>query len=256
MGFAAANNRAFERMAGRYALLLNTDTVLTEGAVETLLDYMENNPAVGMVCGQLLNRDGSLQNSFANFPGPVSLFLNELLLRLLFAKRFPRKRTRIPVPVDVDSCIGACLMVRKAAMAAVGLLDEAYFFFFEETDWACRMWRAGWKVCFVPQARIFHYQGQSVGHSLRSRMLFYRSRYIYLRKWFKRSYPLLYGLVFIRLLLDTGLNLAGWALTLGCHTGIRKKLDVYANLVLWHLKGCPDDMFQPGQAGAKNDKIV
>ena len=76
LGFAAANNRAFKRMRGRYALLLNTDTVLTEGAVETIYNFMvKHHPDVGMACGQLLNQDGSKQNSFANFPSLAAFLI-------------------------------------------------------------------------------------------------------------------------------------------------------------------------------------
>ena len=70
-------------------------------------------------------------------------------------------------------------------MDDVGLLDERFFFYFEETDWACRMREAGWKVFFVPGARFFHAQGQSVGPEASGRLLYYRSRYQYLKKWFE-----------------------------------------------------------------------
>jgi len=82
LGFAAANNIALESMSGRYALLLNTDTILTNGAVENLFDFMEKNQDAGMACGQLLNQDGSKQNSIANFPGILSLLGNESLLQI------------------------------------------------------------------------------------------------------------------------------------------------------------------------------
>ena len=241
LGFAAANNQAFSKMRGRYALLLNTDTVLVKGAVAEIYRFMENHPDVGMACGQLLNSDGSRQNSFANFPGLASLVLGESLLQFIFPRKYPGKRKAISRPMEVDSCIGACLMVRAKAMETVGWLDENFFFFLEETDWACRMKKAGWKVCIVPSARIFHLQGQSVGHDIRSRILFYRSRYFYFKKWHRDRYGLIRMIVFLRLLLDAGLNLAGFVGTLGIHAGIRKKLDIYAKLIAWHLKGCPHD---------------
>ncbi len=239
LGFAAANNQAFANMQGRYALLLNTDTVLTEGAVAEIYRFMESHPDVAMACGQLLNADGSRQNSFANFPSLASLIFGEALLQLLFPKKYPGKRKEIFDPMEVDSCIGACLMVRAAAMETVGWLDENFFFFLEETDWAFRMKQAGWRVCIVPSARIFHFQGQSVGHDIRSRILFYRSRYFYFKKWHQDIYGFIRVLVFFRLLMNAGLNLAGFVGTLGIHAGIRKKLDVYTKLIAWHFKGCP-----------------
>ena len=98
LGFAAANNRAFRCMKGRYALLLNTDTLLTPGAIKKLYDFMENRPNVGMACGQLLNQDGSKQNSMADFPSFVSLLCNETILRMLMPGKFPvsDENTRLP----------------------------------------------------------------------------------------------------------------------------------------------------------------
>lgn len=241
LGFAAANNIALERMCGQYALLLNTDTILTSGAVENLFDFMEKNPTAGMACGQLLNQDGSKQNSIANFPGILSLLCNESLLQTLFPEKYPGKRREYKKPVEVDSCIGACLMVRKKAMDEVGLLDKRYFFFFEETDWAYRMKQTGWKIYFVPSAGIFHIQGQTVGHNAGSRIMFYRSRYIYFKKWHSRSYLLVRLIIFVRLLINAILSLAGVVATLGMHAGIRRKLSVYSRLILWHLAGCPED---------------
>ena len=124
LGFAAANNRAFERMEGRFALMVNTDVMVTEGAVQELFHFMEKNEEAGMVCGQLLNLDGTKQNSIANLPSPWLLLTNETLLRILFPKAYPSKLRQYESPIEVESCIGACLMVRKEAMDTVGLLDE------------------------------------------------------------------------------------------------------------------------------------
>jgi GT2 family glycosyltransferase len=240
-GFAAANNLAFKRMNGRYAVLLNTDTVLTTGAIEAIYDFMEKTPAAGMACGQLLNPDGSKQNSIANFPGLPSLLLNETLLRILLPGRYPSKRKEYQSPIEVDSCIGACLMVRKKTMDHVGHLDDDYFFFFEETDWARRIKQSGWKIYFVPTARIIHFQGRSVGHNVRSRILYYRSRYIYFKKWHRDIRGLVQGIIFLRLLINAALSLVGFIGTLGLHSGIRAKVDTYSKLIAWHLSGCPDE---------------
>lgn len=241
LGFATANNQAFKRMSGRYALLLNTDAMLTKGAINDFYGFMENNPDAGMACGQLLNPDGSKQHSFANFPGLPSLLFGEALLERLFPNRYPSKRNTGLSPIEVDSCIGACIMVREKVIQKVGLLDESFFFFFEETDWARRMKQAGWKVCMVPSAQIYHIQGQSVGHNVRSRILFYRSRYIYFKKWHRNIFSLVRGIVFLRLLINAALNLLGFIGTLGMHASIRAKLDTYAKLIIWHLEGCPDE---------------
>jgi GT2 family glycosyltransferase len=131
-------------------------------------------------------------------------------------------------------------MVRKKAMDEVGLFDERYFFFFEETDWAYRMWRGGWIVFFVPSAEIFHMQGKTVGSGASSRIMFYRSRYLFLRKWRRRSFPLFYAIIFLRLLTNTVLSMAGVVLTFGLENSTKKRFVIYIRLILWHLRRCPE----------------
>ena len=238
LGFAAANNKALRRMTGRYALLLNTDAVLTEGAAECLLRFMDSHPQAAMGCGQLLNADGTKQNSIANFPTLLTLLCNETLLRILMPKKFPSKRQEYTAPIPVDSCIGACLVVRKASMDEVGLLDERYFFFMEETDWALSMKKAGWRSWLVPEARIYHLQGQSAGDNVEARKMFYRSRYQYLRKWHGNLIYLFGMAVVTRLLVNVALNGAGVLLSVGMAHDIRHRLRRYASLLGWHLRGC------------------
>lgn len=239
LGFAVANNLALRKARGRYALLLNTDAFLTDGAVLTLFRFMERTPQAAMAGGQLLNLDGTRQNSIANFPSLALLLTNEALLQLLFPRKYPGKLRPATSPIPVESCIGACILVRRTAMEAVGLLDERYFFFFEETDWARRMREAGWKIFFVPDARIFHAQGQSVGHETGSRQLFYRSRYQYFRKWYPRSYPVFHAAIIVRLLMNTLLTGLAVLATGGSVPNLRRRLRGYGKLVLWHLRGCP-----------------
>ena len=80
------------------------------------------------------------------------------------------------------------MLIRKKALDDAGFFDDRYFFFFEETDLAYALRRAGWKIYQVPDAFIYHLQGQSIGHSAESRIEFYRSRYQFLRKWHNRTY--------------------------------------------------------------------
>jgi len=240
LGFAAANNQAFRQMNGRYALLLNSDTVLTNGAARELYGFMEVTPEAGMACGQLLNQDGSKQNSIANFASLLTLLSNETVLRMVMPNRFPSKRRDYVSPIKVDSGIGACLIVRKAAMDDAGYFDERYFFFFEETDWAYRMKRGGWATYFVPSARIFHAQGKTVGSGVNSRIMFYRSRYLFFRKWHPRSYLVFYLIIFFRLLINVILSFMGLVITLGLETSTRKRFVVYIQLIAWHLRGCPE----------------
>jgi GT2 family glycosyltransferase len=235
-GFGAANNQAMHVMSGRYALLLNSDTVLKDNAVSELFVFMEAHSDTAMACGQLLNADGSKQNSIAGFPTLLTLLTNMPLLESLFPKRYPSKRYHYRQPIEIDSGIGACLLVRKKAIDEVGMFDERYFFFFEETDWAHQMKKAGWKIFHVPTAFIYHLQGQSIGRDVRSRIEFYRSRYQFFRKWKSRPYFILVSAVIvIRLFINWLLTSAAMIVTLGMQKEMRDKWVVYSRLFLWHF---------------------
>ena len=239
-GFGAANNQALRIMTGRYALLLNSDAMLTENAASELLACLEKHPGAAMACGQLLNADGSRQNSIAAFPTLSTLMANMPLLEYLFPGRYPGKRQTYTGPVEVDSGVGACLMVSKRAIDEAGMFDERYFFFFEETDWAYRMRRAGWQVLHVPTAFIYHLQGQSIGRNVRSRIEFYRSRYQFFRKWRSGPYYLAVRVVIpFRLVMDWLLTSLGVLLTLGLQRGLRDKWVIYGRLLIWHFRRCP-----------------
>ena len=237
-GFGAANNQGFAVMKGKYALLINTDAVLTNGAARKLWAFAEATPDAAIVCGQLLNADGSKQNSVAAFPTWLILAANTSLLEYLFPVKYPSKRYEHASPLEVDSAIGACMLIRKKALDNVAFFDERYFFFFEETDLAYAMRRAGWRVYQVPDALIYHLQGQSIGRNVRSRIEFYRSRYQFLRKWHDGVYlRVAAGIIFFRLLADTLLNGVGVILTLGMAAGLRQKLFTYLQILKWHFSG-------------------
>ncbi len=235
LGFGAANNQAFRQMNGRYALLLNTDSRLIDGAAAELLRFMENQPDVGAACGQLLFLDGSKQYSFDAFPTFLSLFLNTSLLRVIFPGKYPNRKKDISAPIEVDSCLGACMMVRREAMSEVDFFDEDYFFFFEETDLAYRLNQAGWKAFFIPNAHAYHLQGETVGEGLNPRILFYRSR----RTFFKKTHPytfLLYeSAVFIRLLMNLSFTSIGMLFTMGLHPDLKERFFILLRLMAWNL---------------------
>jgi hypothetical protein len=241
LGFAAANNRGLDLSVGKYCLLLNSDTVVSSGAVEAVVAYLEKNEDVGIAGLQLLNADGSRQNSIANFPSLSTELFNKSLLRRLAPGSFPGKERSYPGPIDVESVIGACLFVRRKAMEQVGLLDEEYFLYLEETDWCLRMRKAGWRVIHYPGASIHHLQGKSVaGVYVRARIEYFRSRYLFFRKHLspRACFLLKSGLV-----LKTAVNLL-FHLLLSAATFFsvrrrRERMLLYWAILRWHARGCP-----------------
>lgn len=241
VGFAKAVNLALRRMNGKYAVLLNNDTLLKRDAIRLIIELMEQEPDIGMCGGQLLNADGSKQNSIANIPNLITELTNKSFLRRVWPSKFPGKELKLQRPIEVESLIGACLVVRKKAIEDVGLLDEAYFFFFEETDWCLRFRQHGWKIFFHPAAEIVHFQGGTAKKEyVRSKIEYWKSRYIFFRK--HRSITeqkILCISLFLRLVLAFTFSIVCNAFTFFAVEQWRKKSTVYFHLLHWHIKGCP-----------------
>lgn len=244
LGFAGANNQALKISKGKYVLLVNPDAKIKGQAIEELFSFMEGHSRAGISGVQLLNSNGSKQNSIANFPSLATELLNKSLLRWLFPKKFPGKERKYSEPIEVDSVIGACMMVRRQAAEQVGILDERYFLFLEETDWCFRMKKAGWKVYHVPQAEVEHFQGKSAGEVReKARVEFYRSRYYFFKKnrgnlqWL----ILLIG-IWIKLMAEfVWTGIANLFTFFGIQR-LKERFLVYAHLLWWHLKFCPEGM--------------
>lgn len=192
LGFAAAHNQALRRARGRNWLVLNSDAAPAPGALRTLVDFLDRNPGVAVAGPKLRYPDGSAQPSRRRFPTVVTLFLestqlqryspdNRVLRRYYVADR-PDDELQ-----DVDWLVGACLCVRAAAAADVGLFDERYFMYSEELDWCRRFRAAGWRVVYVPSAEVVHVEGGSSQHDLAARdRLFQASKLSYAAKWHGR----------------------------------------------------------------------
>ena len=244
LGFAKATNQGLKHSSGKYLLLLNPDTEVKKGAIQELVRFMEAHPDAGIAGAQLLNGDGSRQNSIANFPSLATELLNKSLLRRAFPKKFPGKEKNYLGPIEVDSVIGACMVTRRETLEQVGVLDEDYFLFFEETDWYFRIKKAGWKVFHLPQAKVVHFQGRGAEAKKReAKVEYFHSRYQFFRKnrggfqWFL----LLIGLM-VKLGFELLFTLIGCLLTWFLIKRWRKRLWIYAYLVAWHLRFCPRAM--------------
>lgn len=164
-GFAAANNQAFPLCQGEYVLLLNSDTVVLDGALDKMVAHMHGHDRVGALGCKLLNADGSLQPSAHNFYSTLGSLVENRVATMLWPKRYAHTPLLEffdhSVPRKVDWVCGAVLMVRREVLRQVGMLDDSFFMYGEEIDWQMRMKRAGHEVWFIPQARIIHYGGGS-----------------------------------------------------------------------------------------------
>jgi hypothetical protein len=156
-GFAAANNQALAQATGRFVLLLNTDTIVHGDVLPAAVAWMDARPAIGILGPRILNRDGSVQGSAQAFPT-----LRRLLRQTAGLHKSEVPNLGLTTDGTAEVISGCAIFVRRAAMAKVGLLDEAFFFYGEETDWCRRFLCAGWKVMFAPVGEITHFGGGSV----------------------------------------------------------------------------------------------
>ncbi len=150
VGFAKANNQALALANARYALLLNNDTVVKDGAFDKLVEFMDNHPRAGACGPRLLNPEGTIQRQGS-----------WLSRRFWLAKK----------PVTVDFVVGACLLVRKEVVDQVGYLDENLFFYNEDLDWCLTIRKAGYKIYFLPEAEVIHFGGASSRRAFNPQLL-------------------------------------------------------------------------------------
>jgi len=241
LGFAQAVNLAAKSAAGEFLLLLNSDARHAPDALVQAVEWMRANPNCAVVGGQLLNSDGTRQNSIANFPTLATELFNKSLLRRIRPKKFPGKEQIFTKPIEVESVVGAFMLIRKSVWDMLGGLDERFFFFFEETDFCRQVRQKKLNVMHLPQVHVWHGQGQTAKQvSAAARIEYWRSRYCYFAKNFGATtqFALIVGLL-LRLLIDwlaAGL-LTG--LTLGQNSRWRLRLQICSRLVVWHLRGCP-----------------
>lgn len=212
-GFAYANNLGLRRAgfngsgpaqvaAPRYALLLNPDTVLPPTALVDMVDFMDRRPDTGAAGPKLVRLDGSLDLACRrSFPSPEVSFYRMIGFSKLFprSRRFGRYNMTFVDPdelLEVDSVVGAFMIVRREAIEQAGLLDETYFMYGEDIDWAYQIKANGWKIYYNPAVTVTHIKRAASRHSSKAKVEFYRAMDIFYRKFYANKTPFwLHGLV-------------------------------------------------------------
>lgn len=189
LGFAAGNNVAIRQASGRYVVLLNPDTRVENGALQKMVAWMDAHPDVGVAGPKLLNPDGTIQRSVRRFPALADQMLILLKLHRLFPGLAPLKKYfaadfDYDEESDVDQVMGAAFFVRREVFEKIGLLDEAFFIWFEEVDFCKRAREAGFRVVYAPAASITHRGGESFAKefTLKKQRYFNASMRTYFRK--------------------------------------------------------------------------
>jgi GT2 family glycosyltransferase len=167
IGFSAANNLALRRSRADAVLLLNPDTEVYDGTLDTCLARLAADPAIGLVGAKLVREDGELDHAAKrSFPTPLAALAHFSGIgrgAAAGASLSQYRATHLSEddPGEVDAVNGAFMLCRAAAVAEVGLLDEGYWLYMEDLDWCHRFWDAGWKVFYEPKARALHVKGGS-----------------------------------------------------------------------------------------------
>ncbi|MCB9077634.1 MAG: glycosyltransferase family 2 protein [Anaerolineaceae bacterium] len=218
-GFAYANNLGL-RWAGfaddgspqpnapRYALLLNPDTILPPSALIDMINFMDSCSAAGAAGPKLVLPDGSLDLACRRaFPTPIVSFYRMIGLSKLFPRSrvFGRYNMTFASPdhlLEVDSVVGAFMMVRREAIAQAGLLDETYFMYGEDLDWAYQIKANYWKIFYNPAVTVTHVKRAASRHSSKAQIEFYRAMDIFYRKFYAASTPF-----WLHFLIVSGINL-------------------------------------------------
>ena len=173
VGFPRGNNVGIAASAGRYVLLLNSDTMVPAGALARLVAFMDAHPQAGACSPRLLQLDGTPQPYAFGCDPTLGYLLRRGFSRLLF--RRPLHDWGVAETIEVDWVSGACLLIRREAIDQVGGLDEAMFMYFEDNDWCRRMRLAGWQVYYVPTVAITHIGGAGLKQNPAARAAYYHS---------------------------------------------------------------------------------
>jgi GT2 family glycosyltransferase len=167
VGYARAVNQGIAATTGEFVMVMNPDTFLERGTVAALMGYLRGHPRTGIVGPRMVGRDGMLQYSARGFPDHMTFLFNRYSLLTRLFPNNPHTRRYLMTDWDhasvreVDWLSGACLMVRRTAIDAVGPMDGTYFMFNEDVDWCRRMRLGGWAVTYVPEALVYHDIGAS-----------------------------------------------------------------------------------------------
>jgi len=199
VGFAAGNNPGIRRAKGRYILLLNSDTEVSKGTLAHMIRFMDAHPQAGAATCKLLLQDGSMDPAcHRGFPTPWVAFTYLAKLEKLFPKtklfgEYHQGYKNLTTVHQVDCVSGAFFMVRKEVVRDVGLLDEDYFMYAEDIDWAYRIREAGWEIWFNPDVTILHKKKQSGrANILRARRVtteiyFHEYNWLFFKKHYEKT---------------------------------------------------------------------
>jgi GT2 family glycosyltransferase len=226
-GYAAGNNLGLRALnfdlartdGPRYALLLNPDTVVPEAALAGMVEFMDAHPQCAVLGPKLVLPTGELDLACRrSFPTPEISFYRLTGLSRVFPKsrlfgRYNMTYLDPDVETEVDSVVGACMLVRREAMTQAGLLDENFFMYGEDLDWALRIKKFGWQVRYYPGVTVVHVKRAASRRSRQAQIAFHEAMLYFYRKHYARvTNPIIGALVVLGIQLNLWLTILREAL--------------------------------------------
>jgi GT2 family glycosyltransferase len=243
MGFARAVNHGLRIRRGRHVLLLNSDAEIESEVLLRGVQILDARPDVGVLGIGLVHPDGRAQRSVHAFPGLQTELVPEAVLRMLGRRGFAKSVSSVSAEDEistqsVEAVRGAVFFIRGECLEQVGLLDENYFFFMEETDFCWRAHEAGYCVLYTDEVRAMHRLGASSKRRapLATRIEFHRSLYRFLDRRRGRGRS---AIARTLRLVRNGVTVIGLVFAAIASRGARTRLAERSGLVLWHLRGRP-----------------
>jgi GT2 family glycosyltransferase len=196
LGTAGGNNKGIGISKGEFILLLNSDTIVFDYFLDAMVEVFRKRPEVGMVGCRILNDDMTLQSSMCHFHTLLNVFTRIYPLHYFLPKDKWRglhryHKSAYEKETEADWVTGACVMVRKSIIKEIGLKDERYFFYNDDTDWCFQAKKKGYKVMYTPKGSIIHFGGKStektpvffMEDAYKSQMYFFKKNYSLFRFW-------------------------------------------------------------------------
>jgi len=205
-GFPAANNQGIAISHGKYVLLLNSDTIVLDGAIQKLITFVNQHPEAGAAGGLMLKRDGSIDPiCFLTRFDAIGVWQYYLLWHKIKKPHLAREFW------ETDILLGAFMLVRQTVIQQIGGMDESFFLMSEDTDWCLRVRQAGWKIYYHPASKIIHYGSESFKRSWdRGIITAYNSKEMLFQKYYGRG-----SMISLRIatLFGSLLRLMGWSVS-------------------------------------------
>ena len=207
-GYTKAINKAIKNSTGLFKVILNPDTILYHSSIDTLLKFLKNNESIGIVGPKVLNKDGSFQRSCKRgLARPLAVFSYFLRLNYLF----PNEKKYSEYHLNhldknkinkVSGVSGSCMIFRKCLIDKIGLFDEQYFAYQEDSDFCLRAINNGWKIYYNPESVVVHAGGRGGSHSIPYRSIYewHKSYFIYYFKFFSKDYNIFFNIFYVTIM--------------------------------------------------------